>query len=356
MDVRGMRHLLLRWFSESKRPLPWRETQDPYAIWVSETMLQQTTVKAAIPYYERFMRRFPTNSSLAAAKEDAVLSLWSGLGYYSRARNLRLAAKHLASEHGGIFPKDPEIARTLPGVGPYTANAVTSIAYGAKVAVVDGNVLRILSRVFAVRDLTRGGAQTRAQSLLSPASPGAWNEAMMELGATLCTPRNPACDRCPLRAHCRGRNRAEHWSARPSSRPSVRTLVDMALVTRAGCILLIRNAEKHLLGGLLELPHGGLPRGPEPGVDLSGRYRRFLRINPRASATFSHTVTRYRIKGRVFRARLLKSGAPPGGAFHPLASLADLPRGGLSRKALGAIGIPLRRDHPSEGNGSRVRA
>lgn len=342
MNVRRARRALLAWFNKSKRPLPWRQTRDPYPIWVSETMLQQTTVGVVIPYYERFLRRFPNLRSLAAAREDTVLALWSGLGYYSRARNLRLAARELASKHEGIFPRDVETARTLPGVGPYTANAIASIAYGTRVAVVDGNVRRVLSRLFAVRGLTPQKTQALAQSLLSPTSPGAWNEGLMELGATICTPRNPKCDMCPLLPECRGRLRAEYWSGHPSPRPSIRTVVEMALVERRGAILLARNPLKQLMGGLLELPSAGLPGPGKAGRNLRTRYPRIFAIETKATATFAHTVTHHRIEGRLYRARLLGSGLPKAAAFHPVSSLTDLPLGGMTRKALRAVGIALR--------------
>ncbi len=338
MDIKGLRRSLLRWFSRSKRPLPWRRTRDAYAIWVSEMMLQQTTVSTVIPYYERFLKRFPDAASLAASDEDEVLALWSGLGYYSRARNLRQAARQLMEGHRGRFPMDVETAMTLKGVGRYTASAVTSIAYGTPNAAVDGNVRRVLSRLLAARNLGESDAQAKARSLLSTRSPGAWNEAMMELGATVCTPRKPRCEACPLAAQCHGRERPEHWSEGRPRRPSIPTVVEMALVEREGRILLTRNREGGLMGGLYELPHGGLPRKDAPTQSLRDRYHGTLRIDTEAAAVFRHAVTHHRIHARVFRARLVGRKGVADAAFHRIPEALALPLGGLTRKALRASG------------------
>jgi len=338
MDLPRLRAALLRWFSRRRRSLPWRRSRDAYAIWVSEAMLQQTTVATVIPYYERFMRRFPDAAALAASSEDEVLALWSGLGYYSRARNLRLAAKQLVETRGGRFPEDLELALTLRGVGPYTARAVTSMAYGMPHAVVDGNVRRVLSRLYAVRHMREADAQRRAQTLLSARSPGKWNEAMMELGALICTPRNPRCDACPAAPHCRGQERPEYWSVGKPRRRAVPTMVEMALVRRGGRILLTRNREGGLMGGLYDLPWSGLPRRTGPNRTLRERYRGILRIDPEPLATFRHTITHHRIEGRVFAARMTGRGLPSG-AFHRIEDAPDLPLGGLTRKALRATGL-----------------
>ena len=339
MDLPRLRRSLLRWFSRAKRPLPWRRTRDPYAIWVSEIMLQQTTVATVIPYFERFLKRFPTVASLASSDEDAVLSLWSGLGYYGRARNLRLAAQSLSESHQGIFPREVETAMTLRGVGRYTASAVTSIAYGSRAAVVDGNVRRVLSRLFAVRGLTEARAQERAQGMLSPRSPGSWNEAMMELGATICTPRKPGCDRCPLSADCRGRERAEYWSEGKARRASMKTLVEMALVEREGSVLFTRNPRGQLMGGLYELPHSGLPRRGESTISLKERYRGILRIDTEVAAQIRHSVTHHRIEGTIFKGKLLRGRAGADASFHTIPEALRLPLGGLTRKALRAVGL-----------------
>jgi A/G-specific adenine glycosylase len=206
----SFRKSLLAWFSQFQRDLPWRKTKDPYRIWLSEIMLQQTRVAAVIPYYERFLERFPNVQSLANAPEEDVLRLWSGLGYYSRARNLQKAARQIIGEFGGAFPKTREQILSLSGIGEYTASAIASIAFEEKCAVLDGNVARVLSRLGAIRGDLREtrkwqALQVEADRLLDRNSPGDWNQAMMELGATLCTPRSPQCLLCPVSTHCEGR-------------------------------------------------------------------------------------------------------------------------------------------------------
>jgi A/G-specific adenine glycosylase len=219
-DLPGFHAQLLGWFAEAKRDLDWRATRDPYRVWISEIMLQQTRVAAVVPYYRRFLDRFPTVNDLAGARTDSVLRHWAGLGYYSRARNLHRAAKEIVARHRGEFPRLLEDALALPGIGRYTAAAVLSIAYGAPHAVLDGNVARVLARLGAIRgDLRRPrrwrSLSAAADALLPAApeagpracrpssTPGDWNQAMMELGATVCTPRAPRCDACPVSRCCR---------------------------------------------------------------------------------------------------------------------------------------------------------
>jgi A/G-specific adenine glycosylase len=202
------REELLRWFRQFQRDLPWRRNRDPYRIWISEIMLQQTRVAAVLPYYERFLERFPTIPALAAAPEEEVLTHWSGLGYYSRARNLQRAAQRIVSEHGGEFPSAHDDALALPGIGPYTAAAILSIAFNAKHAVLDGNVARVVARLDAVRGDLREtknwkALQKSADALLDPQSPSDWNQAMMELGAMICTPTSPQCLLCPVAKFCK---------------------------------------------------------------------------------------------------------------------------------------------------------
>ena len=209
-DLAEIRKRLLGWFRKYRRELPWRINKDPYRIWLSEIMLQQTRVAAVIPYYERFLERLPDICALAEAPEEEVLRLWSGLGYYSRARNLQRAAQQIVARHGGQFPRTVDEALALPGIGSYTAAAILSIAFGAKHAVLDGNVARVLARLDAIEgDLRENGRwrnlQKSADKLLDPKSPSDWNEAMMELGAMVCTPRTPQCLLCPVAEFCRAR-------------------------------------------------------------------------------------------------------------------------------------------------------
>jgi A/G-specific adenine glycosylase len=238
IDIPKFRRDLLRWYGGAKRDLPWRRTQDPYAILVSELMLQQTQVKTALPYYEKFLARFPDARSLAAATEEAVLAAWAGLGYYRRARFLQAAAK--AIDAAGSFPDTLDGIRALPGVGAYTAAAVGSIAFGLSAVVVDGNVIRVVSRLLALdEDPTKGPGAERlrlgAQELLDPRRPGDFNQALMELGAGICAPSKPRCPDCPLRAHCAAflADRTQDFPRLPA-RTASRTLVKAALLLTQG--------------------------------------------------------------------------------------------------------------------------
>jgi A/G-specific adenine glycosylase len=206
-DLKGFQTRLLAWFREHQRDLPWRSSRDPYRIWVAEIMLQQTRIAAVMPYYERFLARFPNVESLAAEQQNEVLKLWSGLGYYSRARNLHLAAKNLVAHHKGKFPRDLDAALELPGIGAYTAAAVLSIAYDVPLAVLDGNVARVLARIHAIRGDLRTPRIWRtltetADHLLARKSPSDWNQALMELGEVICTPKSPRCLVCPVVQSC----------------------------------------------------------------------------------------------------------------------------------------------------------
>ncbi len=210
---------LLRWFDRHARNLPWRRTRDPYAIWISEVMLQQTQVATVIPYFERFLNAFPSLSALAAADEQHVLRLWEGLGYYRRARNLHQAAQLLHAEHAERFPDDADVLRRLPGFGRYTANAVLSQAFDRRLPILEANSRRVLCRLFGVRDDPQEAAVqarlwTAAEALLPVKRVGAFNQALMELGALVCTPARPQCSRCPLSRQCQARR----WSGRDDSR------------------------------------------------------------------------------------------------------------------------------------------
>jgi A/G-specific adenine glycosylase len=209
-SVLAVQNRLLDWFRDHRRDLPWRRSCDPYRIWIAEVMLQQTRIAAVVPYYGRFLHRFPTVESLARARQESVLKLWSGLGYYSRARNLHRAAQEIVVRHKGKFPAGLDDALQLPGIGRYTAAAVLSIAYDTPLAVLDGNVARVLARLDAIRGDLRAPSRwkqlaRRAQDLLAHDAPGDWNQALMELGETICTPRAPRCDACPIARACRAR-------------------------------------------------------------------------------------------------------------------------------------------------------
>ncbi len=270
-EVSALRRRLLAWYDREHRRLPWRGARNPYRIWVSEVMLQQTRVETAIAYYRRFLERFPTVARLAAAQPEEVLKAWEGLGYYARARNLHRAARALVERHGGRLPPEPEAFRTLPGVGDYTAAAVYSIAFGRPLAAVDGNVRRVLARLLALGlavDSAAGGRRIRetAERLLDRDRPGDFNQALMELGALVCTPRRPACPGCPLRALCRaGRSgTAAHYPRKAPARPVPTVPVAVGVIFKDGRVLVTRRPEAGLLGGLWEFPGGKIEPGEAP--------------------------------------------------------------------------------------------
>jgi A/G-specific adenine glycosylase len=280
--VTALRRRLLAWYDAERRALPWRFPQrgaDPYRVWLAEVMLQQTQVQAAIPYYERFLARFPALEALAAAREEDVLASWAGLGYYARGRNLHAAAREALRLHGGL-PASVDALRALPGFGPYTAGAVASIAFAIPAAAVDGNVARVLARLFLVEG-DPGSAPVRArvlalaQALVDPVRPGDLNQALMDLGATLCGKPAPRCGRCPVSPLCAARagGRAGEIPAarkRPARRPLV---LACAIVRRRGEILLERRPSGGLFGGTWGLPAAEVPPRDEPRAALARALR-----------------------------------------------------------------------------------
>jgi A/G-specific adenine glycosylase len=310
---------LLAWFARSARDLPWRYERTPYRVWVAEVMLQQTQVETVVPYYGRFLARFPTVRVLAQAPLEEVLKVWEGLGYYARARNLHAAARQVVTGRNGQLPDTFEGLLALPGVGRYIAGAVASIAFGRDVVAVDGNVRRVLSRVFAIReDVTRAAAQRRLETLATGLLPqgqaGAFNEALMELGATVCTPRGPCCDRCPLRDMCRAYARGEQ-EALPVRCPRKRVPhydVAAAVTIRAdGRVLVAQRHASDMLGGLWEFPGGKR----EPGETLSQCLAREMREELGVAiqvldgssplVVIEHAYTHFRITLHAFRCRLV---------------------------------------------------
>ena len=256
-DAAAFRRALLAHFDATRRALPWRVERTPYRVMVSEFMLQQTRVGTVVPYYERWMRRFPDWGALADADLEDVILEWKGLGYYSRARNLHRAARVVRERHGGRLPDDPDELRTLPGVGEYTAGAVASIAFGRAVPAVDGNVRRVLARLGDIERPTPARLRREAARLLDPERPGDFNEAMMELGATVCTPKRPGCAECPVARWCRARA-AGTVGERPARRRRGRVRREeyavAVLVDEAGRTLLARRPPEGLLAGMWEFP------------------------------------------------------------------------------------------------------
>jgi A/G-specific adenine glycosylase len=306
----AFRATLLAWFAEHERDLPWRRTRDPYRIWVSEVMLQQTQVSTVIPYFLRFVAKFPDVCALSGATLEDVLKIWENLGYYGRARNLHRAAQKIMEDFGGIFPREHAVLRSLPGVGEYIAAAVASIAYGEPRAVVDGNVRRVLARLFLI-DGPSGGApaarvfRERAQEILDRSNPGEFNQAMMELGALVCTPRSPSCGECPVASHC-GAFAASLQTAYPARIKRPRTpqyRIAVGVVRKDERFLITRRKESGLLGGLWELPGGKIEPGETPGaacireiaeeVNLSVEVKDFV-------ARISHAYSHFRVVADVF--------------------------------------------------------
>jgi A/G-specific adenine glycosylase len=337
--VARLRRQLLAWYAANKRDLPWRRTRDPYAVWLSEVMLQQTRVETVVPYYARFLHAFPTVHALAEAPEGDVLALWSGLGYYRRARMLHEGARHVARARGGAFPGDAEGLRTIPGIGPYTAGAVASIAFGKAAPLVDGNVARVLARLFAIEEDVRARAGLArvwalAGELVLGESPGEWNQALMELGATICAPREPRCEACPVASSCEARGRGLERRLpllRPKTKPKDEARVAI-VATRGDAVLLAQRKTALRFGGLWE------PPGAE-GRDASG-------LTALAGAPLSdvrevgsvvHVLSHRRLDVTVYAARIARA---PSARFEAadydrraLVPLAELRAHGLSTLA-----------------------
>ncbi len=302
---------LLSWYDTDRRELPWRfapgETPDPYRVWLSEIMLQQTTVKVVIPYYESFLKRWPTVKALAKANLDDVLAAWAGLGYYSRARNLHACAQEVVKHYKGKFPKEESALLQLPGIGPYTAAAIASIAFGERASPVDGNVERVAARLFAVREpLPQSKPQLRAlaSSLVPDRRAGDFAQAMMDLGATICTPKRPSCLMCPLKTHCAANflGIAEKLPARAvkAQRP-VRYGIAFLALREDGHVLLRRRPKAGLLGGMLEIPSTSW-------ADILPSRQEAMRCAPMRAEWWAvpsivpHTFTHFRLEMQVFRA------------------------------------------------------
>jgi A/G-specific adenine glycosylase len=296
-----IRRKLLRWYDRNKRELPWRRSSDPYAIWISETMLQQTQVKTVLPYYEKFLRAFPTVSALDRAPMEKVLRLWSGLGYYRRAENLKKAARQLTRDHGGKLPQEYAALRELAGIGEYTAGAILSIAFQQRYPAVDGNARRVLARLIAVKERN---LQSSATELMPRSRPGDFNQALMELGATVCSPKKPRCERCPLASEC-----VAHAQSSQNIKRLARNQIKfinitwpLAVVRQGGKILLRRRADNGLMARLWELP-GGETAARRSAIARLRNELKQLGVNPKQLQSIGeirHSITHRRIRAPIY--------------------------------------------------------
>ena len=319
---------LMHWFTANRRSMPWREDPTPYKVWIAEIMLQQTRVDQVRPYFERFISAFPDVYALADASQDKVLRIWEGLGYYSRARNLHKSAQIIVSEHKGVIPSSLKALLALPGIGPYTAAAILSIAYNQPYAAVDGNVIRVLTRVFGIKEdvtlhQTRTALQHLADCLLFKENPGDFNQALMELGALICTPRSPQCNECPLRQVC-----VAHHTDQPEKYPVKQRRKRIPhfhvavgiLQNDAGELLITRRPENSMLGGLWEFPGGKVEPGESPAQACRREFMEELNIEIAVGPQvyqLQHTYTHFRITLHAFLCTLI-SGVPQPADNRPL--------------------------------------
>ena len=333
---------LLQWYDRNRRRLPWRallgEKPDPYRVWLSEVMLQQTTVPAVIPYYERFVTQFPTVEALAAASLEQVLVAWAGLGYYARARNLIACARKVAGQLGGVFPDQEADLRALPGVGGYTAAAITAIAFDQPANVLDANIERVVARLFAVEaplPAAKAELAQLAQGLVGPERPGDWAQALMDLGALVCTPAAPACERCPAAGACRARRLGpETYPRRSPKAARPRRHGAAFLLLNEDEVALVRRPPKGLLGGMLALPTSEWRA--RPWADAEAVAEAPAAADWRAAGEIDHVFTHFALTLRVFRAE----GDWPEAIWTPLAGLEAMPSVFLKAARVGLLAQP----------------
>lgn len=318
LPIAALRRSLLSWYTQAGRDLPWRHTRDPYAIWVSEIMLQQTQVQTVIPYYHRWLERFPTIPDLAQADQQAVLKCWQGLGYYARARNLHRAAQQIVQRHNGIFPTEMEVVLTLPGIGRTTAGGILSAAFNQPTPILDGNVKRVLARVLALEVPPKQALAQLwqvSEQVLDRQQPREFNQALMDLGATLCTRHQPDCHRCPWQAHCGAYNQGKQVEipmTEPRS-PLPHKHIGVAVIWNdQGQILIDRRPQDGLLGGLWEFPGGKQEPGETITACIEREIQEELGIAIRVGdplITLDHAYTHYRVTLHVYQCQHL-SGEP----------------------------------------------
>lgn len=314
-DIPRLRSRLIDWYKTHHRQLPWRDSDDPYHIWVSEVMLQQTQVKTVLPYYERFLRRFPDLKSLAQADLQEVLKLWEGLGYYARARNLHRAAAAVVENYAGKIPNDWKAFQKLPGVGEYIASAVQSIAFHQPYAVTDGNVKRVLARLYQIdapvnQSRSHKIFRDTANDLLEPDQAGIFNQAMMELGATVCKPGKPACERCPVQPFCSAyqHQTAADYPKRIQNKPVPEYHLAVGVIYKKNQVLITRRKDDGLLGGLWEFPGGKIEPGEDARHACIRNIREQINLSVEIEADITrvkHAYTHFKIIADVFRCRVI---------------------------------------------------
>ena len=339
----GFSEAVIRWQKQHGRhALPWQNTRDAYRIWLSEIMLQQTQVTAVIPYYQRFLARFPDVASLAVAPSEDVMAHWSGLGYYTRARNLHRCAQRVVDEFGGVFPSDPDVLASLPGIGRSTAAAIAAFAYGARAAILDGNVKRVFCRVFGIdgypgEKRIEDRLWRRAVALLPEDGIEAYTQGLMDLGATLCTRSSPVCQRCPLAQRCvaLATSRVRELPVRKPKKAVPEKSTTMLVITEGSEVLLEQRPDSGIWGGLLSLPEFGPEADIEAAAARFGIFHGSERLQP-----FSHTFTHFKLHVAPFRVRLARRAhvAEEGGyVWYSGANLVDAPLPAPVKKLLLAV-------------------
>ena len=333
-------HRLLAWYRRNARTLPWRGHPDPYAVWISEIMLQQTRVETVIPYFQRWMDRFPTIRALAGSSEQNILKLWEGLGYYSRARNLHEAAKILVEKYDGKLPRDLDALRGLPGIGRYTVGAIASMAFGLDEPTLDGNIRRVLARVFNISLPANSSAGQKslwdlAARYLPRHRAGDYNQALMDLGATICLPKNPHCLICPLTEICEARRKGIQ-DQRPVLKPKRKIphyILAAAVVVKNGRVLLAKRPSKGLLGGMWEFPNGRVAGDPAKGLSKVLRTGYSLKIHAgEALAVVHHTYSHFKVTVHPFRCTLVLILENAGLKWVKQKELDDFPMGKVDRQ------------------------
>ncbi len=331
---------LLDWYDHNKRSLPWRGHPEPYAVWVSEIMLQQTRVEAVTPYFQRWMQRFPTVQSLAAAPERDVLSAWEGLGYYARARNLRRAAQLVVEKYGGKLPHESQQLRELPGIGRYTAGAIASIAFGRDEPALDGNIRRVLARLFNITTPADSPLGTKllwelAARHLPKGRAGDYNQALMDLGATVCVPLNPRCPACPVRGLCAARKLGIQ-----NERPVLKAktagphhIVAAGVILRHGRVLLVQRPSSGLLGGMWEFPNGRVRSAPQRNVEKVLRDSYELQVQcVEPLGVVEHGYSHFSVSVHAFRCKPISVPKMKNSRWVPIHELGQYPMGRVDRQ------------------------